>query len=118
MRHILLVDDDAALRRQLVDALDEDGWHVTQASSGDEALQLLTDGERYDTLLTDVRMPGDTDGLDLARHVRREHEDMVVIVMSGFTGWANNQVLAENLGSFLAKPFVFAQLKRLLVAVQ
>jgi CheY-like chemotaxis protein len=113
MRHILVVDDEAELRRAIGEALEQDGWLVTEAESGDEALGLLKAGERFDTLVTDVRMPGVTDGLDLARFVCRSHKNMTVIVMSGYTGWGDNPVIAEQLGSFLAKPFIFTQLRRL-----
>jgi DNA-binding NtrC family response regulator len=114
MRNILVVDDEVGLRGALGDALEEDGWQVTQAESGDEALELLQTTGRFDALLTDVRMPGKADGLDLARYARCWCSQMNVVVMSGYTGWAGDTVAAEGLGSFIAKPFVFAQLKRLL----
>ncbi len=112
MRSILVVDDEAEIRRAISEGLGESGWRVAEAESADEALELLVSGQLFDTVITDVRMPGNADGVDLARVAVRF--GIEVIVISGYTGLDRNPVIAEGLGTFLPKPFTFGQLMRVL----
>ena len=118
MANLLLVDDDDRLRSMLTETLQELGWNVTSASSGDEAKELLERGSDFHTMITDVRMPGMLDGVALARFAQRAHTTMKIVVISGFLGADINPVVSENLGSFLAKPFSMSRLAAALDPIQ
>src|SRR5581483_694458 len=83
MRRVLFVDDEQhvrdGLRRMLHRVRKE--WTMEFASSGNEALQKLSEVE-YDVLVTDIRMP-EMSGLVLLSEVRRLHPEVVRIVLSG-----------------------------------
>ncbi|TPG61339.1 response regulator [Roseomonas nepalensis] len=80
---ILLVDDEAPLRRLSAVALERAGHQVTQAEDGDTALELVDDGLEPDALVTDITMPG-MDGLALARALRARRPGLPVVLVSGY----------------------------------
>jgi two-component system, response regulator PdtaR len=96
-----LVEDEPMLRRVLCETLCGDGFVVEEAGSGDSAWALVQGGLHFDILLTDVRMPGRIDGIELARKVKDARAASHIVVMSGFTGVE----IDPALGRFLAKPF-------------
>lgn len=67
---ILIVDDELFLRMDLVDLAQEAGFATLQAASAAEALELLEQRNDIRVLLTDIRMPGEMDGLGLALEAR------------------------------------------------
>jgi CheY-like chemotaxis protein len=80
----LVVDDEPLIRLPVSWALEERGFEILEAGSGDEALALLEDGLHVDLLITDVRMPGSVDGFELVDHARRlRGAALPIIVMSG-----------------------------------
>ena len=101
---ILVVDDDASLRRVLEYNLAKEGYAVLTADSGEQALALL-DAERVDLLITDIKMPG-MDGMDLLRRVRQASPETQVIVITAF-GTIEMAVEAMKAGAFeyVTKPF-------------
>jgi PAS domain S-box-containing protein len=116
---ILVVDDEAAVRRLLVSALRVRGHDVESAADGAEALQKL-DARTFHLVITDLSMPG-TDGLALAREVRRRSASTRVIIVSGY-GSLSRDVFR---GSFdegavdaeLAKPFQIATVQQVVEQV-
>ena len=85
---VLLVEDDFLIRLTLVEALDEEGFDVTEATSGDEASAVLDglggDGQdRFALLVTDVQLPGRLSGLALADAARARHPDLPVLFTTG-----------------------------------
>ena len=100
---ILVVDDDDEVREMLAETLEDFGYAVTQAASGEEALPLLTRDSRIDMLITDIRMPG-MSGLELAEAVTRQRATLKVIVTSGYY---QPQPIAQR---FLRKPFRIQEL--------
>jgi two-component system, response regulator PdtaR len=80
---ILVVEDDFLIRLIISDELAALGFRVIQAASADEALRALEGGILIDLILTDVRMPGTLDGLELARRVRVNWPNLKVIIVSG-----------------------------------
>ncbi len=81
---VLVVEDNAALRRVVARQLGELGYRVVEAEDAAAGLRLM---ERYsvDLLLTDVVMPGGTDGRELARRARQRWPDIKVVFTSGFS---------------------------------
>ncbi len=81
-RRALLVEDEELVRALLAEVLAEAGWDVTEAMSGDAAVALLQ-RESFDLLVTDVHMPGRTDGYEVARQAREQSVGLPVIVTTG-----------------------------------
>ena len=82
---VLLVEDDADVRETVSSALRGAGFEIHTAASGDEARRRMDAGEHYDAVLTDVVMPGELSGLDLAAHIRARHPGTGVVVATGYT---------------------------------
>lgn len=80
---ILVVEDEAILRFDLVDLFEDAGWTVFEASNADDAIELLDSRNDIRVVLTDVDMPGSMDGLKLAHHVRNRFPPTVLFVVSG-----------------------------------
>jgi CheY-like chemotaxis protein len=83
---VLIVDDDAEVRATLAELLEAEGHSATQASSGQEAVELLRSTEMIDLLLTDLRMPG-MDGWELVRAAAILRPRLKLGVMSGTPGF-------------------------------
>ncbi len=81
---VLLVDDNVDLVLATAPMLETFGFAVTTAFSADEALRIL-DKDGIDVVLSDVSMPGERNGLDLARHVRGARPSIPVVLMTGYT---------------------------------
>ena len=108
---ILLVEDEEAVRSFAARALKLRGYHVLEASGGEEALEMVkAHGGTIHLLVTDVVMPN-MDGPTLVRNVRRLRPDIQVIFMSGYAeeAFRRNDEKAETL-HFLPKPFGLKQL--------
>jgi len=104
MAAILIVDDEAGIREFLADALASDDHATTQASNGIDALRHLH-ARAFDLMITDLKLPGSLDGVDLLRAARREQPEMEVIVLTAH-GTVETAVEAMKLGAFdyLEKP--------------
>ena len=105
---ILVVDDEAPMRKLLFTNLRANGYAVQVAADGSEALSLI-DQHPFDLLLLDVNMPG-PNGLQVLEAVRRSAA-MPVLMLSG-RGRERDKVEALNLGAddYLSKPFGIAEL--------
>jgi DNA-binding NarL/FixJ family response regulator len=81
--HVLIVDDQPQLRNLLTNVLQRDGgFHVTEASSGEEALDLSRNlCDRIDILITDIDM-GEMSGIELYAHIREERPETAVLFIS------------------------------------
>jgi two-component system, response regulator PdtaR len=80
---VLVAEDEALIRMFTAGFLIEAGYTVVEASNAAEAITELESDAKVRVLLTDVEMPGDMDGLELAREVQRRWPDVVIIVTSG-----------------------------------
>jgi DNA-binding NtrC family response regulator len=99
---ILIVEDEAKLRRVLALQLESAGFEIDEAASAEEALKVA---ERVSLVLTDLKLPG-MDGVSLLTQLRRQNARLPVIVMTAF-GTVENAVEAMKQGAadFLLKPF-------------
>lgn len=101
---ILVADDEAMMRNLLLKILESEGYQVTVVSAANEALEKLK-VEKYDLLLTDVKMPGMT-GFDLLKQVKIEWPEMVVIIMTGYgDAYSVKEALLLGADEYLSKPF-------------
>jgi DNA-binding NtrC family response regulator len=107
--HLLLVDDEAALRQLTAERLTERGFEVVQAESGEQALELI-EQFAFDLLITDLRLPG-IDGTEVIDAARARYPAIVGIVITGY-GTVRDAVEAIKKGAsdFIAKPFHFDEL--------
>jgi len=105
---ILLVEDEKSVRRVLDRMLGKFGYHVLQAESGEEALELYEANHgKIDLIITDVIMSG-INGKVLAETLKKKRKDLKVIFMSGYTGDAIVQQGVLDPGIlFVQKPFTF-----------
>jgi DNA-binding NtrC family response regulator len=101
---LLVVDDEAGMRKSLAIMLRRDGYAVTEAAGGTEALEQLG-GEVFDLVVADLNM-ADLSGLEVLRHVKQTNADVEVILMTAY-GTIESAVEAMKLGAFdfITKPF-------------
>ncbi len=102
-REVLVVEDEAITRMVAADAIAGTGVMVWEAADAGEALQLLDEHPRIGLLFTDVDMPGDMDGIELARQVSRDRPDVELIVTSGAVHVPDGALPDD--GTFIAKPY-------------
>jgi len=102
--HVLLVEDHLLLQRILERTLKDGGYRVTAVGSADQAIAVLESGTIADILLSDIRMPGRLDGLQLAHWVRQRYSSVVIVLQTAFT-----DLEVENF-RVLRKPFTPAEL--------
>ncbi len=101
---ILVVDDEAAERITLGEVLRLEGYQVTLAASGEEALATARQVEPFDLAILDLRLPG-INGLQVLSGLRRISEDTVVILITGYgTMDTAIQALRKGAYDFLLKP--------------
>jgi two-component system, chemotaxis family, chemotaxis protein CheY len=107
MATILVVDDDASIRRMLVRILAGAGHEVTEAKGGREALRLFR-AHHPAIIITDILMP-EGEGIETIATLRREAASVAIIAMSGgdAAGYMGYLDFASKLGAdaTLAKPF-------------
>ena len=96
----LLVDDEELVRASIKDMLNDLGFTVAEARSGEAALEMVQSGLEFDLLVSDHLMPG-MGGAELAREVRRLRPDAAIVMVSGY---ADIDEIAPDLPR-LAKPF-------------
>jgi len=102
-QHVLVVDDDAAMRRLVADSLAEHGFRISAAANGAEMAQTLVQ-HTIDLVVLDLRLEGE-DGMELARKLRQESQIPIVMV----TGRRDevDRVMGLELGAddYIVKPF-------------
>ncbi len=111
--HLLLVEDEAALREATAERLVDHGYRVVAVESGEAAVEQLADFA-FDIVLTDLRLPG-IDGTAVLSAALERYPEIVCIVVTGF-GTVKGAVDAIKRGAadFIAKPFQFDQLLHVL----
>jgi two-component system, response regulator PdtaR len=100
---VLVVEDEPLVRMVAADAISDRGIMAWEAGDAVEALQVLDAHPQIGLLFTDVRMPGEMDGLKLAEKVSAEHPDVGLIVTSGQVHVPDEEL--PDHGTFLPKPY-------------
>lgn len=106
-KKILVVDDDAAVRESLINALSYEDFHPVGAANGDQAVQCV-ESEKPDLVLLDLNMPG-KNGWEVFQEVTTAHPLLPVVVLTART----NQLftsLGAGAGALIEKPFDFLKL--------
>ncbi len=112
-KHLLLVDDEAALREAIAERLADHGFVVEQAANGEDAIARLADFA-FDVIITDLRLPG-LDGRAVLDAALERYPDIIAIIITGF-GTVKDAVNAIKQGAadFITKPFQFDALLHVL----
>lgn len=97
---ILFVEDQVLVRFSSADLLRGEGHEVIEAANGSEALSLIDAGLEFDLLVSDIRMPGAIDGLELIRLATERHPGLPMLLVSSEPSRAN-----ASRTPFLQKPY-------------
>ncbi len=113
LKHLLLVEDEVALRQAIAEQLGDRGYEVEQAGSGEAALARLADFA-FDIVITDLRLPG-VDGSAVVEAAVARYPDVIAIVVTGY-GTVKDAVEAIKRGAqdFVSKPFQIDELLHVL----
>jgi CheY-like chemotaxis protein len=107
---VLVVEDDALVRELVVEALRDEGFDVIHAADGEQALAWC--GRRAaDVLVTDIKLPGQVDGWQIAERYREHKPDLPVVYTTAYSPVAYRPVPG---GLVLQKPFRPEQIVRAL----
>jgi DNA-binding NtrC family response regulator len=106
---ILAIDDESNIRRLLANELEQEGFRVVTAATGEQGLA-LADQERFDLALIDLKLPG-MSGIDVIRRIRHRSSPLDAIVITGH-GDIDGAVESMKLGAldFITKPFKLSEL--------
>ena len=104
MYSVLIVEDHDRLREQLADFYEREGYKVTTAACGEEAIEKLAQ-EKFAIVVSDVKMPG-IDGFQLAQYIREKYPESDIILITAF-GNIRQAVEAMKIGAsdYITKPF-------------
>ncbi len=111
MAHILVIDDESNIRMMLRLALAHVGHSVETAADGYEGLERFAQGDGWDLVILDQRMPG-MEGLDVLREMRSRNAEARVLMITAF-GTINlaTEAIAAGATDFLRKPFTVETLR-------
>jgi Response regulator containing CheY-like receiver, AAA-type ATPase, and DNA-binding domains len=108
---VLLVEDDTLTRRNTALYLRRAQIEVDEAADGNEAIRLITSIDRYDVIISDLRMPGRVDGMDIITHQQRVSPGTLCILVTAF-GSDQVQRRAQDLAvTYLEKPISLPDLR-------
>ena len=103
---ILVVEDDADVRKLAVRLLEDLGYKVLEACDGREALTILGQGGHVDLVLADLVLPGGLSGIELVREARRRRPALKVLYTSGYSKHtAVDAGASDEVRNLLTKPF-------------
>ncbi len=112
---VLIVDDEALVRRVAVSAIEAAGYETAQAENGKEAMKVFSakDTAPFSAVLLDVVMP-DLDGMEVLSQIRKVQPDLPVVLMSGVLTLKGESFASRDTGTtktaILSKPFTYASL--------
>ncbi len=107
--HLLIVEDDLEMRDLLRKVLEKEGFRVSLAGNGQEAVCLLSRNQ-FDLVVTDLLMPDDG-GLQLLGTIRGSKPLLPVIIITAFGDWRSySRALELGAAAFISKPLKMAEL--------
>ena len=102
--NILVVDDDAQVRKTLSSILSEEGYSVVTAENGKQATK-ISEKSRFDMALIDIKLP-DMEGTELLQRLKQNQPHMVKIIITGFPTLENAmETVNEGADGYILKPF-------------
>ncbi|MCK4762191.1 MAG: response regulator [Candidatus Aminicenantes bacterium] len=121
---LLIVDDDRDLLRQLEFLLEDDFKEVLTASSKEQALESVSAHGDVDVFLVDVRLsetdPGNREGLELVKEIRRQNSNAVILMMSRYTAAKYEELVRQEAQAdgFIRKPFTMDEFIELAAGIK
>jgi DNA-binding NtrC family response regulator len=107
--HLLIVEDDSEMRDLLRKVLEKEGYRVSVAADGHEAVASIS-RDAFDLVVTDMLMP-DEGGLELLQTIRQTHSTLPVIIITAFGDWGSySQALELGAAAFISKPLKMGEL--------
>ncbi len=104
---ILVVEDEVFIRLIVSEELEEAGFEVCQAANGDEAARLISDAARpFTMMITDIHMPGQVDGLQLATLMHGRFPEAPIVYTTGRPDVVAELEPLDDDHVLLSKPFV------------
>jgi two-component system, chemotaxis family, chemotaxis protein CheY len=104
---VLVIDDEPDVRRIIRLTLEKRGYYIVEAEDGEQAIQVLNEGEHpmvLDVILTDIRMPR-INGLEAMTYFQREYPNVPLIVLTGYPDLAMAiRLLNCGITDYLVKP--------------
>jgi CheY-like chemotaxis protein len=101
---VLLVEDEVLISDCVCDALKEGGFVVHHAETADDAWRLLKNGHQIDVLFTDINLPGEIDGAELASRARELRPELPIVYASGRHTPSDLEGLVPR-SVFVSKPY-------------
>ncbi|MBN1326484.1 MAG: sigma-54-dependent Fis family transcriptional regulator [Candidatus Cloacimonetes bacterium] len=110
---ILIVDDEPDMRESLRDLLSRDGYHIEEASDGEEALDLYRQNS-FDIVISDIIMQN-MDGIELLKQLKKVDPEAVVILITGYSS-IQGAISAIKMGAedYFTKPFKAIEIKKII----
>lgn len=104
---VLVIDDEPDVRTVIRLTLEKAGYYVVEATDGEQAIQVLHEGEHpmvIDVIITDIRMPG-MNGLEAIAYFQREYPGVPLIVLTGFPDLGIAvKLMNQGITDYLVKP--------------
>jgi DNA-binding NtrC family response regulator len=102
---ILVVDDEPQVAEVLRGILEFEGFEVETVENGKQALDRITSVDRFDLIITDMKMP-EMDGLELLTQVQKLSKDLPVIVLTAYATLKNGlNAIKDGVYDYVSKPF-------------
>ncbi|HWO40718.1 MAG TPA: response regulator [Candidatus Eisenbacteria bacterium] len=109
MPSVLVAEDEPLVRLSLLESLRMQKYEVYGARDGETAIQFM-DRKDFDAVITDYRMPGTVNGLEVLRHFHTRHSGRVKVLITGY-GTAETESAVKAMGGvFVRKPFMIEHL--------
>lgn len=112
MKKVLVAEDEQNIREFVVINLERAGYEVTEAESGDQALELYGRGGDFHVVILDIMMPGEKDGLAVCRELRSRNPSLGIILLTAKTQEMDKvSGLMMGADDYVTKPFSLAILR-------
>lgn len=112
MAHILVVEDDSAVRAFVRRALEMDGHRVSEAEDGEEGFDALHKAKgSFDLLLSDIKMPF-MDGIELAQLSSQHFPELPVLLMTGYADQRERAEASSTVVDVVSKPFPLKAIRK------
>jgi CheY-like chemotaxis protein len=108
--HILIVEDDDAVRKNVASMMRDMGYRTTESETGDAALEMLRGGLQCDLVFSDIALPGENSGRDLAREIPKISVDCRILLTTGVPDHTQDSKLLNSGIPILAKPYRYEEL--------
>jgi DNA-binding NtrC family response regulator len=115
-RTVLVVEDDFLTRWSASDFLRERGYRVIEATDAADAISVFACGTPVNAVFSDVNMPGEMNGHDLAEWIKKHHPNVPILLTSG-AGFEGSKVAVDAIRLFIGKPYALSDVESCLLSM-